>query len=53
LRRHGDADGMFKIEAYCYFLPTYLIAALTDAGAALFRGSEHATPLIGGRDPAQ
>lgn len=30
LRRHGDADSLFTVEAYCYLLPAYLVAALAD-----------------------
>lgn len=29
LRRNGDADCLFTVEAYCYYLPAYLVAALT------------------------
>lgn len=34
LRREGDAASLFTREAYCYFLPAYLIAALTDPDEA-------------------
>jgi hypothetical protein len=32
LRQHGDADCLFTIEAYCYYLPAYLVAALANPG---------------------
>jgi hypothetical protein len=28
LRRHGDADSLYTIKAYCYYLPAYLTAAI-------------------------
>jgi hypothetical protein len=28
LRRHGDSDALFTVEAYRYLLPAYLIAAI-------------------------
>jgi hypothetical protein len=30
LRIHGQADILFTVEAYCYYLPAYLIAAVRD-----------------------
>lgn len=30
LRRHGEATALFTVEAYCFLLPAYLIAAVTD-----------------------
>ncbi len=30
LRQHGDADSLFSVPAYCYFLPAYLIAAIRE-----------------------
>ncbi|MSP37078.1 MAG: hypothetical protein EXR70_01130 [Deltaproteobacteria bacterium] len=30
LRRYGDNDGLFTVEAYCFFLPGYLIAAIHE-----------------------
>ena len=30
LRTRGDADSLFTVEAYCYYLPVYLIAAVRD-----------------------
>jgi len=30
LRRYGDADALFTVEAYCYFLPAYLLAAIRE-----------------------
>jgi hypothetical protein len=30
LRIHGQADILFTVEAYCYYLPAYLTAALRD-----------------------
>jgi len=33
LRQHGDNDALFTVSAYCYFLPAYLIAAISDPKA--------------------
>lgn len=30
LRCHGQADALFTVEAYCYFLPAYLLAAIRE-----------------------
>lgn len=30
LFQNGQADGLFTVEAYCYFLPAFLSTALTD-----------------------
>jgi hypothetical protein len=30
LRRHGGADALFTIKAYCYLLPAYLVGAIRD-----------------------
>lgn len=30
LRRHGNSTALFTIEAYCFLLPAYLVAAVTD-----------------------
>jgi len=30
LRCNGQADALFTVEAYCYFLPAYLLAAIRE-----------------------
>ena len=30
LRRHGSADAQFEVDAYCYFLPGFLVAAINS-----------------------
>jgi hypothetical protein len=30
LRRHGGADALFTIKAYCHLLPAYLVAAIRE-----------------------
>jgi hypothetical protein len=30
LRRYGDNDALFTVSAYCYFLPSYLVAAIRE-----------------------
>lgn len=32
LRRYGDADALFTIDAYSYFLPAYLLEAVRNPG---------------------
>jgi hypothetical protein len=33
LRRYGDANALFTVEAYCYYLPAYLTAAIREPDA--------------------
>ena len=49
LQIHGQTDGLFSVEAYCYFLPAYLIASMVDP-RSLDICVEHLAYRFGPRD---